>query len=215
MGQDARNAILIRLKAALLAKGAADAAKRLDIVRSLLATQDDAAIRSLARRHCREYALNPAWILEGRERETALLPDAATTWAPVFAMAATHPGTGRWQLREIERIALAPFMLGPSRFVIRMDSAALEPRIRRGAYLVVDTAEDAGAARNDAAERGVSEPTAPFAMDIRGKGLVVCMLPDGQGELAALRQKEVEGVLSGEAVPTRIVGRVVWVAQSL
>ena len=212
MGQDRPNTILIRLKAALLLAGATNAAARLDAARPILAQGNDDGIQSLALRHCREYGLDPAWILGGQE-QAAAPPGPCATLTPVFAMSATHPVTGRWQLREIERIALAPPLLGPSRFVIRMDSRALEPRIRQGAYLVVDTDQDA------ASGTGEDVLAAPFAMDIQGEGLVVRLLRYDSRmdrlELSALDHRTPSLTLSRDAEQCRVVGRVVWVAQML
>ena len=216
MEQDARNAIFLRLREALLARGAKDAARRLDIVRSVLDTQDDAALNSLALRHCREFDLDPAWILHGQGEPA--VPETPVAWAPVFAMSATHPRTGRWQLREIERIALAPSILSPSRFVTRMDSPALEPCIHKGAYLVVDTAQDTIGPPN-VAPQAADAATVPFAMDIQGQGLVVRMLPSrrnpAQAQPAACDTGEAGAGYVRDGEHARIVGRVVWVAQTL
>lgn len=216
MEKDARNAIFLRLRAALLARDAKDAASRLEIVRSVLDANDDAALNSLAMRHCREFDLDPAWILHGQGEDASVQTPVA--WAPVFAMSATHPRTGRWQLREIERIALAPSILSPSRFVTRMDSPALEPCIHKGAYLVVDTAQDTIAPAN-AAPQTTEASTAPFAMDIQGQGLVVRMLPyrcsPPQAQPAAGDAEKAGTARVRDGEHARIVGRVVWVAQSL
>ena len=219
MEQEARNAVLTRLKAALLVKEATGAADLLDrMTDALLSEDDDDGLRAMVQRHCRQYDLDAAWILQGGACDVP--PDCPAALTPVFAMAATHPRTGRWQLHEIERIALVPRILGPGRFVVRMDSPALEPRIRKGAYLVVDTTQDALPAKNaDTPESGDS-PTAPFAMDIRGKGLVVRMLPDvrSPGRIdpdAPDAAKCRACAIVGDVGHARIVGRVVWVAQEL
>ena len=57
-------------------------------------------------------------------------------------MSCVNPGTGRWQRREIERIALSAAILAPGRFVSRMEERCLEPRIVQGAYMVIDTEDD-------------------------------------------------------------------------
>jgi len=217
MGQQARDAILARLKTALCARGANDGANRLDLLTSALtADMDAAAFGSWIMRHCREYDLDPDWIFQGKGRDAP--PDCPVAMTPVFAMAVTHPRTGHWQLREIERIALAPRIVGPSRFVIRMDSPALEPRIHKGAYLVVETCQDARD-RPQAAAPQTQGKTAPFALDILGKGLVVRMLPYGGGDDGETTGEDsgipLEEAVIGDTGHARIVGRVVWVAQAL
>ncbi|EFL53052.1 hypothetical protein DesfrDRAFT_0100 [Solidesulfovibrio fructosivorans JJ]] len=217
MGQEARDSILARLKTALRTRGAKDAVDRLDLITCALTTEmDAAAFYAWVMRYCREYDLDPDWVFDGKGRDAP--PDCPVAMTPVFAMSSTHPRTGRWLLREIERIALAPRIVGPSRFVIRMDSPALEPRIRKGAYLVVDTRRDAVDGTDAALP--TREETVPFAMDIQGKGLVVRMLPYGQGADRKIAGKDdslaVEDVVTGDiAGHARIVGRVVWVAQTL
>jgi hypothetical protein len=165
-------------------------------------------------RHCREYGIDPRIILG--EDVLGHAP-ARTVMTSVFAMDAVHPRTGRWRLREIERIALPSRLLGPTRFLTRMEGHALEPRIRQGAYLLVDTSQDLPPARSHDAsdlETGVL-----FALDILGEGLVVRLTryddTRDSFELAAL-----DGAVPPMAVPRgeeggRIVGRVVWVAQEL
>jgi len=201
--------IIERLARALTAHGAHAAAKRLAWAHPLLAQGDGAALRSLALRHCREYALDADWVLLGRGRpeNDAPLPELT----PVYAMSSVNPDTGRWQRREIERIALSPDILSPGRFVSRMEERCLEPRIFQGAYLVIDTGD--GSVPED------RESQAAFALDMRGEGLVVRL---------ARRDRTVDRLelfgLTPDCPPlftppdnpeTRVLGRVVWVAQPL
>ncbi|OLN31138.1 putative DNA-binding protein [Desulfovibrio sp. DV] len=207
MGQAGESRIIKRLGQALTAQGAYAAARRLADVQPLLQFHDDDAIRSLALRHCREYSLDPAWVLLGRGNPPASPPELT----PVFAMSRIHPASGRWQIAEIERIALAPGILASGRFVTRMEGTALEPRIRHGAYLVVDT-------RDDQVPEACDKP-ALFAVAMRGEGLVVRLAhwdkEAGRVVLSDLSPQSLPFFVPRDGVESRVVGRVVWVAQSV
>jgi len=209
MGQDNRQMLFTRLGQALAVSGAYEAAKRLKLLQTFVDMYEDEAIGSLILRHCREYGIDPDWVFTGRGCvETAVISSAMT---PVFAMSSVHPETGRWQLVEIERIALAPQILSPARFVTRMESRSLEPRIREGAYLVVDTAQD----QVPEDEEGL----VPFAVDLVGEGLVVRMAHydrhANRVKLTSLAPGVPPVVVPCDAPEHRVVGRVVWVAQTL
>ncbi len=210
MEQYAHPPLLARLQLALEAKGENKAAQRLLVATGYYANDDEAGITSLVMRHCREYGIDPREVLgDGAPQCTS-----RTVMTPVFTMAATHPRTGRWRLAEIERIALSARLLGPTRFVTRMDDRALEPRIRQGAYLVVDTAQELPPSGVRAGEQGV-----PFALDLSGEGLVVRLTCYDRCrdcfELAALDSAQPPRTVPRETAGCRVVGRVVWVAQEL
>ncbi|WP_428558459.1 MAG: hypothetical protein ACP59X_11820 [Solidesulfovibrio sp. DCME] len=213
MGHDVQHPMLARLKLALEAKGEFKAARRLDLAALYYPQENQAGVRSLVLRHCREYGLAPEDIAG---QDLAHPAPGRVTLTPVFAMASTNPRTGCWRLDEIERIALSSHLLGPTRFVTRMDSRALEPRIRLGAYLVVDTAQDLPPAASHAQLPPEAEGT-PFAMDIKDEGLVVRLTRYDAGhdswELAALDQSVPPMVVPRQNEGCRLVGRVVWVAQ--
>ena len=198
-----RHQIRIRLLHALTAKG------NIETARAFAATFDATTpgpdeTMALVDKACRTYDLDRAWILHG---ENGM--DVAQE-TPVFAMQRVSPASGRWQLEEVERIMLGTSILGPGRFVTKMESRALEPNIRQGAYVVVDTEQDRVPADNATA--------AAFAVDIHGEGLVV--------RLARMRDADHLELFSADShlppvvVPlgdsdSRVVGRVVWVAQTL
>lgn len=213
MAQQAPHPLLIRLQSALEAKGAHQAAKRLDMAAAYYPEGNQEGLRSLVLRHCREYGIDPGDIL----RQDGLEPaDADVDVTPVFAMASTHPCTGNWRLTEIERIALSSRLLGPTRFVTRMLGRALEPRIHQGAYLVVDTAQNLPPAKSQA-DLPVETESAPFALDIKGEGLVVRLTRYDPGrdswELAALDTAVPPMCVPRASEGCRLVGRVIWVAQ--
>lgn len=210
MGEEARHPVLVRLGRALTAIGADEAVRRLEQLTPLLQIPDDEQLRSLVLRHCRDYGLDPAWILTGQGFQP--LPAITVSGlTPVYAMTSVHPRTGHWLAQEIARVALVPAMLTPSRFVTRMDSRVMEPRIHLGAYLVVDTAEDCVPAKPATGQI--------FAVDVHGEGLVVGLVRYDR----TADRLELTGPESGEApffVPcsdydTQVIGRVVWVAQML
>jgi len=218
MGQEARHPILERLTGVLQARGESESARCLETALSFLDRQNDEGIRSLALRYCREYGLDPQWILHGQAQNDAA--GRLSEWTPVFAMASIHPRTGRWRLAEVERIALAPSLLSPTRFVTRMDSRALEPRIRLGAYLIVDTAQEfVPATSADPADASPTEEASAFAVDLHGEGLVVRLARYVSAlnklELLALERKAPTLVVPSDDPDCRVVGRVVWVAQDL
>lgn len=213
MGQDARHSLLARLKRALEAKGAVNAARRLELAARYYPEEDQAGLTSLVVRHCREYGLPLEDILPG---SGDMHTDAGVAVTPVFAMGSTYPDTGTWRLTEIERIALSSRLLGPTRFVTRMDSRALEPRIHLGAYLVVDTAQEAPPVKS--AQRLPPEAEGvPFALDLAGEGLVVRLTrydaANDAWELASLDRAVPPMRIARGTDGCRLIGRVVWVAQ--
>jgi len=201
--------IIERLVQALRAHGAHRAAKRLAFARTVLAEGSACALRSLVLRHCREYDLDAEYVLLGRGRPED--PAPSPEMSPVFAMSSVAPDTGRWQRREIERIALSSEILSPGRFVSRMEERCLEPRILQGAYLVIDT---------EAAEVPKERQCpAAFAVDLRGEGLLVRLAwHDRQAnrlELFGLTPECQPLFTAPDDPESRVVGRVVWVAQPL
>ncbi|MHC1710784.1 MAG: helix-turn-helix transcriptional regulator [Solidesulfovibrio sp.] len=214
MGPVVHHPILVRLERALLAIGASHAARRLELLTPALQSQDNKQLESMALRHCREYGLDSVWILTGHGEAGGVHPFSSggvSELTPVFAMTSVYPQSGRWRLKEIERIPLAPELLSPTRFVTRMDGRCLEPRIRHGAYLVVDTA------RGQVPEG--SDASTPFAVDVQGEGLVVRLARYERSanrlELTGVEPNVPPFVVPCGAPDSRVVGQVVWVAQSL
>lgn len=209
MGQYSRHTLFTRLGQALTASGASKAVSRLKLLQQFVDVYEDNAIDSLIMRHCREYGIAPDWVFKGVGcPETAVAASAST---PVFAMSSVHPKTGRWRLVEIERITLAPHILSPTRFVTRMECRSLEPRIREGAYLVVDTEQDQ--------LPETADNFAPFAVDVAGEGLIVRMAcyerRSDRVRLTSLTPGLPPMLMRHNASEHRVVGRVVWVAQTL
>ena len=180
------------------------------MTQSFFDEDEDRAVQTLAIQLCREYGINPNWVLHD-DQDAPLRSCPPPEWTPVFAMGSVHPKTGCWRFETVEHIALASHLLSPSRFVTRMDSRSLEPRIRQGAYLVVDTAQD------QVPEKPA--PGIPFAIDVQGEGLVVRMTRY-ERQADSLELTGIEPGTPAVFVPcaasdSRVVGRVVWVAQAL
>ncbi len=221
MGHDAVYSILSRLRQAIATKDAVQAVRSVELLPPLFQTPNqDAALRAWVARQCREYGLNADWVLTGHGKPpVAARPVAATPLVPVFAMASVHPQSRRWRLVETERISLPPALLSPSRLVIRMNSRVLEPRIRQQAYLVVDTTQTRVPCQAD----GPPVPNASlhpiFAVDILDEGLVVRMArsnrESGTLELFGLHPEYPPLTVPGDEPTSRVVGRVVWVIQTL
>jgi hypothetical protein len=209
MVHEARHRILTRLASALATIGAVDAIRRLELLTPSLLDQDVERLESLVKWHCCEFCLDSAWILTGQRgmSDDPVVPERT----PVFAMFSVHPRNGRWRRKEVEHIALPPEVLARTRFVTRMESRVLEPRIRQGAYLVVDTDLDA--------IPETSDPDAVFAVDVLGEGLVVRLARydrnAGRLELTGLEPGVPPCSIPYGAPDSRVIGRVVWVAQML
>jgi hypothetical protein len=214
MGHGTRHPILQRLTQALDA--AIPGSSRADLP-GQVETDDEAALRDWVLRHHGQYGLDPIWILTGIGQPPLAGNRAATGVAPVFAMSPIDPQTGRWRPMVVERIALAPSILSPTRFVVRMDARTMEPRIRQGAYLVVDT-EQVGIPEKSGSCPDRTDQARIFAVDLAGEGLVVRLVQRemrlGRLELTGLVPAVPPQFVSPES-EIRVVGRVVWVAQTL
>jgi hypothetical protein len=176
---------------------------------------DDVSVRDWVLRHHGQYGLDPVWILTGQGQPPGTAPRTAVPVTPVFAMPPIDPRTGHWQPLPVGSINLPPSVLTPSRFVVRMDNRAMEPRIRPGAYLVVETAavEIPGTPTRADGEARL------FAVDVPGEGLLVRMVHDDVGlgrlVLTSLDRNYPPLFLPRIADNPPVIGRVVWVAQAL
>lgn len=130
---------------------------------------------------------------------------------PVFAMDATDAQTGRWRIRETERIALPADLVSPARFVVRMKDDALEPQVRRGAYLLIDTSG------NHVPPPGGCEGL--YAVSWPGHGLLIRPISfDASRRRLALADKRPARTpfrLNADGPDEHVVGRVVWIIQPL
>jgi hypothetical protein len=180
-------------------------------------TEDESALRDWILRNHGRYGLDPLWILTGIGQPPRLLEAGSPPLAPVFAMSPIDPQTGRWRPLVRERIALAPSILSPTRLVVRMDDRGMEPRIRQGAYLVVDSGDVRIPEKSADGENQAR--TAPiFAVDVIGEGLVV-RLVQHEARRSRLLLTGLDPAFPTLFLPveteTRVLGRVVWVAQTL
>lgn len=172
----------------------------------------------------RACGLEPDWILYGQEpvsrREDFTLPpgvcgvrESATEYtatpsrATVYAMARTDPDTGNWLREGLESIPLIESLSRPHLLVVKMDNAAMEPVIRRGAYVGIDC--------DDVRMRSGEI----YALDFPGEGLIIKRLArDLEGRrLSLLADNPAHQAqhLPLEDPGIRPVGRAVWVIQEI
>lgn len=123
----------------------------------------------------RSCGLEPDWVLYGQDpvsrwegvtvspslRESAAEYSTAPTRATVYAMARTDPETGAWTREGLESIPIFDSLQRPNLLVVKMDNATMEPVIRRGAYVGIDS-DDARIRSGDI-----------YALDFPGEGLVI------------------------------------------
>jgi len=122
-----------------------------------------------------QLGLEPLWILTGQEpmsrrdgatpadgiRESAMGYAAPPSRVTVHAMARTDPETGHWLREGLETIPLLESLRRPNLLVVKMDNASMEPIIRRGAYVGLDS--------DDVRLRSGEI----YGLDIPGEGLVI------------------------------------------
>ena len=183
-----------------------------------IAQYDETALRDWVLRHYGQYAIDPVWVLTGHGQPPDVGALADITETPVFALAPIDPGNGHWAPRPIETIRLAPELLGSSRFVVKMDNRAMEPRIRQGAYLVVD-ADDVAIPRNPLETAPSPESAKVFAVAVTGEGLLVRLVVHDPNRnrlvLTSLDPDYPPLFIPQPNADSRVVGRVVWLAQNL
>lgn len=182
-----------------------------------VATADENALRDWVLRHHVRYGLDPAWILTGSGQAPFPQQDNLPPSVPVFSMTSIDQRTGRWSPLIRERIVLPPSLLSPSRFVVRQEDRSMEPRLRLGAYLVVET-EHVTVPVRQAAETAPGQGDL-FAVDLVGEGLVI-RLARRDVQTDSLRLTALAPTTPPLRLPLaetghRLLGRVVWVAQLL
>ncbi len=169
----------------------------------------------------RTYGLEPDWILYGqppltRQNGVAIAPgvrESAGEYAAspcrttVYAMARTDPETGAWVRESLETIPLCDALARPNLLVVKMDNTAMEPAIRRGAYVGIDC--------DDVRIRSGEI----HALDFPGEGLVVKrIVRDLEAKrLAVLADNPSHQPqhLPLEDPGVTVLGKAVWVIQEL
>jgi hypothetical protein len=169
----------------------------------------------------RSLGLEPDWVLYGQEpisrRDGFTLGAAvreplggyagAPTKATVYAMRQTDPATGCWLREALESIPLFDGLKRPNLLVVKMDSAGMEPTIRRDAYVGIDC--------DDVRMRSGEV----YAMDIPGEGLVIKrVIRDLEAKrltLLADNPTHQAQNLSLEHPGITPVGRAVWIIQEI
>lgn len=169
------------------------------------------------------YSLNPNWILDGAEpqflgehRGGALeVREPAEGYGrkprhyhvPVCHMPLPEGTEGPWREASTETLTVPEQFYAPSLIVVRMDESAMEPVIRRGAYVGID--KDRKAIRSGGL----------YALDMPVEGLVIKrVLHDTENARCILRSENpsfTDQSLPSDAMAERVIGRVVWVFQEV
>lgn len=135
-------------------------------------------------------------------------PAAKSVLTTVHSMhCAYEEGTSRPECRPVGKVALPQTFSTPHTQVYRVDSDALAPTVRRGAYVGVDTA--------------FTHPVSGeiYAVFVPHEGVALKRLfLDPEQDRFLLRTDQPdhpEGILPVKECPERIVGRLSWVLQQL
>jgi hypothetical protein len=219
MGHDTHHPIRSRLTRALDA--AVHSSFRRPVPPAFLPIQDEEdeeRLREWVLRHHTQYGLDPIWILTGIGQEPSGAHPPAPALTPVFAMSTIDPRTGLWQPTAVECIALGPECISQGQFVVRMEDRSMEPRIRYGAYLIVDP-EQVLLPEKPAGPQPVQPEGRIFALALPGEGLIARIAQVEKTMhrviLSALAEDYPPLFLSREAAKTLVKGRVIRLAQTI
>lgn len=171
-----------------------------------------------------DYRLEPDYILYGLEpkvRQEGLpsaeyitrVAESRGGYGPgpkqlvVLGMAGVDKDTMAWLGDPLEAIAVPDKFLTPGVICVKMEDAVMEPTIRKGAYVGIDTT---GA---------VPRSGEIYAVDVPGEGLVVKRLhrdiADGRLTLVADNPLHREQHLPQDNPAVRVIGRVSFIIQAL
>ncbi|MYL82152.1 phage repressor protein [Desulfovibrio aerotolerans] len=169
------------------------------------------------------YNLNPSWILDGdtpqflgEQRTGAFqVKEPAEAYGrkpkhyqmPVCTMALPEDAQGPWQEQPVESLTVPEQFHRPGLVVVRMDESDMEPVIHRGAYVGIDK------------DRRTIRSGALYALDMPMEGLVIKkIVHDSENGRLILRSENTDfadQTLPADGSAERIVGRVIWVIQSV
>ena len=182
------------------------------------AGEDERRLREWVLRHHARYGLDPIWILTGVGQPSSTLRQTDDRLTPVFAMSAIDPHTGSWRPYVVERIALGPELIDQDQFVLRMDDRSMEPRIRQGAYLIVDPHQKTLPEKSPSPEPAGLQGRI-FAVEVPGEGLVARITqvetPAHRVLLSSLCDNGQVRILPRTMAQKLVKGRVIRIAQSL
>ena len=115
--------------------------------------------------------------------------------------------TGKWMPKSIGKLSIPLSMARPSVTVVKMDASSMEPLIRRGAYVGLDTDQ----------KNILSGELYGVFIPFEGLGIRRIFLDEEKGRFV-LRTENTdhpEQYLPVEKRDERVVGRAVWVLQQL
>jgi phage repressor protein C with HTH and peptisase S24 domain len=223
------NDMLDRIMKATGAKTQVELAKVLDIRQSSIsdAKRRKSVPAEWLLKLYRSRGLNPDWIVDG-QGEVYLKPDmegafalpevnepqAAYQRSPargrvvnVSSMAGKMNGDGQWRPEFIEQLSLAEIYHAPNLLVVKVDGSAMEPIMRRGSYVGIDTDQ----------KRVLSGEI--YALTLPEEGLALRRVfwdaDAGVFRLRAENPAHPERLLPAGQEKAVILGRCIWVIQSL
>ena len=139
--------------------------------------------------------------------KSGLIPSHDAIRVTVFAMGQTDPVNGTWTQSPLEIIPIGIHLDRPGLLVVRMDNASMEPIIRRGAYVGIDS-------HDRALRNGLI-----YALDIAEEGLNLRRFMRGQGDDGFTMLAENPSLPAqrcpADASGLTIIGKVVWVIQEI
>lgn len=178
-----------------------------------------------------KYGLNPDWLKSGlgpmylkseqgyepydgpqaaslrEEAAKYAEPDSKSQIVTVFGMQGIDAATGKWMPKSIGKLSIPLSMARPSVTVVKMDASSMEPLIRRGAYVGLDTDQ----------KNILSGELYGVFIPFEGLGIRRIFLDEEKGRFV-LRTENTdhpEQYLPVEKRDERVVGRAVWVLQQL
>jgi phage repressor protein C with HTH and peptisase S24 domain len=173
----------------------------------------------------RSHGLNPNWLSDGQEpvylnankgavSAENLLREAPASYGrtnargrvvPVSSMAGASADAATWQPQPVEDLSISETFFRPELVVLKVDSAGMEPLIRRGAFVGVDAAQR-------------QHPDGELcAVHFPHQGVLLRRVycQDGQFVLKAEEKEHADLHVPAAEMAARTLGRVIWVMQSL
>jgi len=173
----------------------------------------------------RSHGLNPNWLSDGQEpvylnasrgtvsadnllRETPASygrTNARGRVVQVSTMAGDSANPKTWTPQAVEDLSIPESFHRPELIVVRVDSASMEPLIRRGAFVGIDTAQR-------------QHPDGELcAVHFPHQGLLIrrVYFQNGQFVLRAEEKEHADLLVPATEMAARTLGQVVWVIQNL
>ncbi|GAB7082020.1 LexA family transcriptional regulator [Megalodesulfovibrio paquesii] len=178
-----------------------------------------------------KYGLNPDWLKSGlgpmylkseqgyepydgpqaaslrEEAAKYAEPDSKAQIVTVFGMQGIDAATGKWMPKSIGKLSIPLSLARTSITVVKMDASSMEPLIRRGAYVGLDTDQ----------KNILSGELYGVFIPFEGLGIRRIFLDEEKGRFVLRTENpdHPEQYLPVEKRDERVVGRAVWVLQQL